>query len=132
MSESINQEIRIAELRLNELREKKAREEAADIAARRKPLRAIAKGAHDLLCRWNHTDGCGWGYEEGSDPDSDACWSGHAHSRWLGAVEGILSEKRWPSALTPEDLNALIDSMRQALSVHRDALAVVDDLRRLS
>ena len=30
---------------------------------RQKPIRTIAIKAHDLFCAWNHTDGCGWYYE---------------------------------------------------------------------
>ncbi|MCC7173403.1 MAG: hypothetical protein IT459_23360 [Planctomycetes bacterium] len=101
------------------------------MARRQLPLRAVAKAAHDLLCRWNHTDGCGWGYEEGSDPNSDACWNGWAHKRWLSAVETIVRSERWPSAMTTDDLSGLIESMRGVLSVHRDALLVIEDLRRL-
>ena len=29
----------------------------------------LASKMHLCTCRWNHTDGCGWYYEKGFDPD---------------------------------------------------------------
>lgn len=55
----------------------------------REPLKALTKKAHDCLCRWNHTDGCGWGYEEGQSGKEDN-WDGWAHKRWLDHIEKIV------------------------------------------
>jgi len=35
---------------------------------------------HNRLCRWNHTDGCGWHYEV---KDGIHDWNSHDHARWL-------------------------------------------------
>jgi len=32
----------------------------------------LAEKLHDLLCHWNHTDGCSWGYED---------WNNVGHAR---------------------------------------------------
>lgn len=41
----------------------------AEADAKLEPLKGLAKRAHDLLCPYNHTDGCSWRYEEGSPGD---------------------------------------------------------------
>lgn len=54
------------------------------------PDQRLAIALHDALCRWNHTDGCGWFYEVYKDVDD---WTGHAHARWLenaNKVRGLL------------------------------------------
>jgi hypothetical protein len=40
--------------------------------------REAAELAHDTLCRWNHTDGCGWEYEK----DRVNPWGEWAHDDW--------------------------------------------------
>lgn len=40
----------------------------------------LARELHTLLCKWNHTDGCGW-YYEFKDKQED--WTGYAHDRYL-------------------------------------------------
>lgn len=48
----------------------------------------LAITLHEMLCRWNHTDGCGWEYEgKNGIPD----WHGHAHGKYLGKARMILS-----------------------------------------
>lgn len=44
------------------------------------PTHHLAIAMHHRLCRWNHTDGCGWHYEI---RDGIHDWSGHDHARWL-------------------------------------------------
>lgn len=56
---------------------REAKERAME--AEMEPLKELAAKAHDVFCRWNHTDGCGWGYEtKATDP-----WKCSAHRRWL-------------------------------------------------
>jgi uncharacterized Fe-S cluster-containing MiaB family protein len=50
---------------------------------------ALAIFLHDLLCTWNHTDGCGWFYEF---IDKEHNWSGHTHGRYLGQARKVIHE----------------------------------------
>ena len=45
-----------------------------------KPHERIAVGLHDILCRHNHTDGCGWYYEV---KDGVHEWNKTTHKDWL-------------------------------------------------
>ena len=49
-------------------------------AERLEPLKETAKRMHDLLCPYNHTDGCSFGYEGDN-------WRGSSHNEWLRKVE---------------------------------------------
>lgn len=40
----------------------------------------LARQLHNLLCQWNHTDGCGWYYESKNKKED---WAGQAHARYL-------------------------------------------------
>lgn len=44
------------------------------------PDHQLALVLHDLLCTWNHTDGCGWYYEVHNGIDD---WGGLSHERYL-------------------------------------------------
>jgi hypothetical protein len=52
----------------------------------------IADALHGKLCRQNHTDGCGWGYESWDKP-------GHAKKRYLDAAEKVLRQVDYPRAV---------------------------------
>jgi len=73
------------------------------------PFFEVAEKAHHLFCTFNHTDGCGWGYEQ----DASTKWgigtvSGYsAHRRWLEKVMNISRELN----LTPEELSELLDAL---------------------
>lgn len=60
--------------------------EAADVAD---PIKALAIELHGVLCKWNHTDGCGWHYEIDKGSHN---WTGHAHAHYLKKAIA-LSEK---------------------------------------
>ena len=47
----------------------------------------LARKLHDMLCEWNHTDGCGWYYEF---RDKKENWEGHAHSTYLGKARRLM------------------------------------------
>ena len=51
-----------------------------DIAKNEPDDYRLARELHALLCRWNHTDGCGWFYEF---KDKQDVWTGDAHYRYL-------------------------------------------------
>lgn len=70
--------------------------EAADKAFNELPEdQRLAITLHTLLCRWNHTDGCGWEYEylqkpSGWEGPSAPDWNGYAHSRYLLKAQTVL------------------------------------------
>lgn len=47
-------------------RRKKAKRELDELP----PVRNLATRLHDMLCTWNHTDGCGWHYDKDWGPSS--------------------------------------------------------------
>ena len=47
----------------------------------------LARELHDKLCRWNHTDGCGWYYET---KDGTEIWTGHAHDTYLAKARKLI------------------------------------------
>jgi hypothetical protein len=59
---------------------------------------------HDSTCRWNHTDGCSWGYE--IDPNyPGGTWNGPEHSRYLDKAHKLI--QKFPN-LTNEDIIGVI------------------------
>jgi hypothetical protein len=49
------------ESQIREKREELAQlEHALKVAQQEPPEHQLARELHDLLCHWNHTDGCGW------------------------------------------------------------------------
>jgi hypothetical protein len=72
---------------LNALRERAriANEElAAAEAIIEQPEKDLATLLHLGLCRWNHTDGCGWYYHEDS-------WTEHSHAQYLNRARAVLA-----------------------------------------
>lgn len=64
---------------------KKKREELKEAkkeAAERSPLHDLAITLHDMLCNWNHTDGCSWFYEKE--------WTDYTHSKYLEKASRLL------------------------------------------
>ena len=53
------------------------------------PDQQLAKQLHDMLCTWNHTDGCGWYYEMKNKQDD---WTGYAHKQYLGHARKIMHQ----------------------------------------
>lgn len=53
------------------------------------PLQRLANIMHDSTCTWNHTDGCGWGYEswDGATPAGNS-----TRSRWLEKARQLVSK----------------------------------------
>lgn len=94
----------------------------------RRALRPLAVKAHDAFCLWNHTDGCGWGYEcdgysgKGKPPE-DEVWDRDCHAKWLGQVEELLK-------MAPlEDLERIVDGYAELKKIHRDAPRIILKLR---
>lgn len=53
------------------------------------PDKQLAKELHSMLCRWNHTDGCGWFYEFRNKEDD---WSGNAHGQYLIKAQNLIGK----------------------------------------
>jgi hypothetical protein len=80
----------------------------ADEAAKLEPLKATADRAHHLLCPYNHTDGCSWGYEEGSA----GAWQSDAHSRWLRKMNTLVNGDSYTAAKTNlAEINLVLDAV---------------------
>lgn len=62
----------------------------------------LAEELHEVLCRWNHTDGCGWHYEI---KDGVADWSRYDHANYLKRAKALAAE--FPS-ITHETLAAIV------------------------
>lgn len=43
----------------------------------------VATQLHDILCTWNHTDGCGWFYHENN-------WEEYSHKHYLQKAMTVL------------------------------------------
>jgi hypothetical protein len=84
-------------------------------------LKPLAEQAHNLLCTYNHTDGCGWGYEETSKDK----WSCYSHNDWLQKVRRIVSEKR----CTVTELAEILKAYAVFKKVHPNAPWVIRLLR---
>lgn len=115
-----------AKKRVEALEQQLCAEEDAATQARQKPLRALAARAHALLCQYNHTDGCGWGYE---GEDGDAIWSQQnrygAHARWLKSTENVLKECH----LTLEQLDELLTALDTVRLVQPQWFRIITLLR---
>jgi hypothetical protein len=69
------------------------------------PLKDTAARAHDLLCPYNHTDGCSWGYENGS-------WKSSEHSRWLRKIDALVNGDSYtPAKATLAQINIVLDAI---------------------
>jgi hypothetical protein len=81
------------------------RAESAQEEARREPLKCVAERAHSLLCPYNHTDGCGWGYEKG--------WLYGEHNRWLTHYSDLVNGSRYrvnEPKMTLDEIGKILDA----------------------
>ena len=89
-------------------------------------LKPLAIRAHDLLCSWNHTDGCSWLHE--IDVEGVHHWDGgmySSHARWLEAVEKWMKHERYGMKLTVDKLSAILDVIERGKEEHPDFLCIV-------
>ena len=54
--------------------------------ARTNPLADLAEALHEKFCHWNHTDGCGWFYEQWPGPNGGTRQSWIARAQKVQAV----------------------------------------------
>lgn len=79
----------------------------AEEAEKLEPLKATAERAHDLLCPFNHTDGCSWGYEGNS-------WRGSAHSAWLRKINTLVNGDSYTRPKTNlTEINLVLDAIAE-------------------
>lgn len=78
MSKDFDSKIARLERQIAQLREEKAQ------AERMSPERKLATALHDLMCHYNHTDGCDWYYSKNFDS--------HAHGVYLEKARKMI---RW-------------------------------------
>lgn len=81
--------------KINEIEEKlKTRKkeiaelEAALVRAKNEsPSQQLASTLHNMICKWNHTDGCSWFYERKNNDDD---WNGWAHGEYLKKANRLI------------------------------------------
>ena len=54
------------------------------------PAHELAIGLHDIMCKWNHTDGCSWYYEY-SSKENIHDWNGSSHLSYLNKADILIS-----------------------------------------
>lgn len=114
----IKADIDRAENHLRSLRESLKASEAKTKEEKQKPMREVAEQAHDALCIHNHTDGCGWGYENDN-------WNGFAHQRWLDKIEKILDKTETFEPVTTEQLTEIIGLVKEMKKIHPRAMYII-------
>lgn len=93
---------------------------------RQKPIRNIAIKAHDLFCAWNHTDGCGWFYENDAR-NEEHVWRGDSHSHYLNQIEKLFKDKQ----ISPAILEAILNDLLAMKKVYPQLMRIIRDLIRL-
>jgi len=99
-------------------------EEREEKNKRQLKVRPVAELAHSLFCGYNHTDGCGWGYEENSK-DPEITWGGWSHQHWLDKVEKIAKEHR---EISMEEIHETLKAIQAASKTQEKFMWVVRQL----
>ncbi len=96
---------------------------------RQRKFRPVAEKAHDLLCAYNHTDKCGWGYETNRE-NPDAAWEGNdeygPRQSWLKRCEKVSEEFK----ISPEELMELLDAFEEAKKINPRLFTILLKLRQ--
>lgn len=93
-----NTEIARLEKEIQILKEKRKRFEEQPIEVQ------IATRLHEILCKWNHTDGCSWFYCEHD-------WTDDTHKMYLSKAMTLLDFSKFYN-IKPEYLVDLIASVK--------------------
>lgn len=97
----------------NQKRELQKQLEAAeydDRVARLTPFMPVAILAHDLFCMYNHTDGCGWGYEQYGDVHNWGFGAEYSsHKQWLENVSKIAADLKMEAGQLEEIFRELVE-----------------------
>jgi hypothetical protein len=135
-------EIAVIERRQQELRdelskneEKLRKQKDIELEKQLEPLKNLVIQCHDVLCGWNHTDGCGWHYGWNC---TDGCgwhyevekgqhmWQSWAHVRWLNKINDVINPDK-NSNLPPvsvEALSALIEKIKELKKIDPNIMRV--------
>lgn len=117
--DDLEKEVAEKERAAQEARKALERARESEAAARMEPLKVLVKRAHDCLCRWNHTDGCSWGYE-GDD------WNGSAHRRWLTHYDRIINGNAHSAPVaTIDEVETIISMVEQIKPKVRTAIWLI-------
>jgi hypothetical protein len=88
------------------------------------PLKNLVIRAHDILCGWNHTDGCGWHYE--IDDKGQHIWTGYAHARWLSHYEQLTNgEKSKGISFSVEEITSMLDVLEELRKKHPKSMFIL-------
>ena len=93
---------------------------------RQKPIRKIAIKVHDLFCAWNHTDGCGWFYENDAKTE-DFVWQGYSHRIYLNKIEKLFQDTQ----ISPDILDAILDDLLKIKKIYPNLMRIIRELIRL-
>lgn len=115
-----------AQKTLRSLRDQREALENAERDSRLESIKPLVIRAHDLLCCWNHTDGCGWGYEVIRETGKHN-WQGWAHARWLRHFEELLLGKNSKNSqpLSVEQLTKILDVVEELRKTNPLALHII-------
>lgn len=111
-----------AEKRLREIRDSKEKLEQRIRDIETDSIKPIVIRAHNLLCQWEHTSGCGWHYE--IDSNGIHHWVGQhsSHARWLAHYEKLLEKKNYGPQLTTEKLSVILDHIEELKKLYPDVV----------
>lgn len=85
------------------------------LAEEEEPLKDIATRMHEVLCQYNHTDGCGWHYEV---KDGVHNWTGWAHARWLKKAHDLTKGDGKVPPISPADIVRMLIAIEQLKAVN--------------
>lgn len=85
--EDLEKQIKITHASLRSLQDEREALQVQLILEKQRHLTDLAEKMHSCFCGYNHTDGCGWGYEEGANK-----WGSWSHSRWLNHTENLVKK----------------------------------------
>lgn len=77
----------------------------------------LATELHDQFCRYNHTDGCSWYYEEGwynDDPNNVKKWNETEHSNWFKMATKVFDQS------TLEEVKEYLDLCEDKRRVNKE------------
>lgn len=77
--------------KISELRSEIAKLEAEEARQAALPEdKRLAEALHELLCTWNHTDGCSWYYEVSSTYPTPT-WRSWTHGEYLKRAKNVMA-----------------------------------------
>jgi len=91
------------------------------------PIKNLVIRAHDILCRWNHTDGCGWGYEVENYGQRKHNWEAFAHRRWLEHYHKLINGDKYSNnkPVSIQTINKLLDFVEEIRKIDDSAVWIL-------